>query len=52
MVNTVGTAEAYGRAYRALTFLGERRLAEDTRRKGLALFPGDPNLRSPAEPRR
>jgi tetratricopeptide (TPR) repeat protein len=52
MVSTVGTAEAYGRACRALTFLGDRPLAEVTRRRGLALFPGDPNLRALAEPRR
>ncbi len=52
MVNRVGTAEAYARAYRALTFLGDRSAAGEVHRKALALFPDDPALRdSPKQQR-
>ena len=52
MVKSAGTEEAYARAYRALTFMGDRPAAEAARREGLALFPDDPNLGPSAGPRR
>jgi hypothetical protein len=49
MAKRIGTAEAYDRAYRGLTFLGDRPGAEGIRREALSLFPGDPNLRTRGE---
>jgi tetratricopeptide (TPR) repeat protein len=47
MVGQVGTAEAYDRAYRAFTFLGDPAAAEGVRREALARFPDDANLTAP-----
>jgi tetratricopeptide (TPR) repeat protein len=47
MVRQVGTAEAYDRAWRALTFLGDPAAAEGVRREALARFPGDASFSAP-----
>jgi tetratricopeptide (TPR) repeat protein len=46
MVEAVGTAEAFYRAYRALVFLGDRPAAERVRREGRKRFPADPAFRT------
>ena len=45
MVAKVGTADAYARAVRALTFFHDRAAAEALRLEGLRRFPFDPRLK-------
>ena len=48
MVARVGTADAYARAFRALTYFHDRAAAESLRREGLRKFPGEARLRTPS----